>query len=282
MMKKRGEEATFLREYMAKYIPGGAAAVFPTFGINKKKIVMPYGNITAHIERDKKKLDWYAIFDPGASTTFAVLFAAINRHTGQIFILDEIYERDPMHMGSLQIWDRANEIKRRLFDRLDRWNNCYDEAAAWFVNDLMRHGVDADQNIYPTLKSHRDKAMDLSMWRELFSTNGKTLIAERCQACISEIENYTTDEKGNLAKHKDHLIDCMRYLLAAADFDVSLEPDPDRVYDTVEEKWRPKTIEEMFDDMKNKSAPDFGEDNQNMYAECDFDRVINIEDIGGF
>lgn len=279
MMMKRGEMSTFLREYMARYIPGGAAAVFPTFGVNKSKIVKPLDLLAPHFVKDANKLEWFAMFDPGSTTTFAVMFAAINRYTGQIFILDEIYERDPMQMGSLQIWERANEIKRKLFPKLSRWNNIYDEAAAWFINDLKRHGVDDEQSIEATLKSHRDKAMDLSMWRELFSTPGKVFIAQRCEACIFEIENYTTDNKGKFSSHaKDHCIDLLRYLLAASDFEVALEPEPDRIYDEAEAKWRSKTIEEIFDDMKEANNPTFGEDDNAMYTEED--EVIDIEDMG--
>lgn len=228
MLIKRGEYSKWLREYMAQFIPGGANAVFPMFADRKKGIVKPAAVIKEILEPDKSKLEWYAVFDPASNTVFAVLFAAINKYTGQIYLVDEIYERDRMRTGAGMIWARAQEIKQKYYPRLDKWSNIYDEQAAWFINDLERHHlVGPNEATEPTHKRSRDKDEDMSMIKDLFLAENRILISERCVNTIWEIENYTTAEDGGYLKKDDHQVDNIRYLIAGSQYEPSETPDPD-------------------------------------------------------
>ena len=43
-------------------------------------------------------------------------------------------------------------------------------------------------------------------------------ISDRCVNLCNEIEKYSLDDKGNIPKVNDHLIDCFRYLNAHAHY----------------------------------------------------------------
>ena len=207
MLFKRGESSVWFREYMAKFIPGGANSVFKKFQNNKRHIVKSQKFMQNLIYRDRKKVDWYDIYDPAQNSTFGALFAAVNRHTGQIFIFDELYERDNEFTGSVDMWNRGKKIKERLFDYPERWLGVYDEAEAWFYNDLDRyHILESWENLEPTQKRSRDKKEDMSVLKDLFASRGRIFIASACENLIWEIENYATDDKGEYKKEKDHLI----------------------------------------------------------------------------
>lgn len=220
-LKDTGQYAIWLREYMAKFIPGGAAAVFPTFHNYKNLIVKSRQTILDMIHRDKRKLEYFAIYDPGTTTCFAVLFGAVNKYTSQIFILDEMYVRDSSLASTGQVWP-LSVAKMEQYMEYDRWEKVYDEAGAWFVNEVSsQFGISDFQK---TTKYHRDKNADISHIRDIIGKRGALNIAEECKNLVHEIENYVTNERGEIVKKKDHLIDGLRYLLAASNFSL-LEDD---------------------------------------------------------
>jgi hypothetical protein len=232
MLEKRGEHGVWLREYMAQFIPGGAKAVFPKFASNKGHIVKSARLIETLIHRDKNKLDWFCVFDPAQNSIFAVLLACINRQTGQIYVLDEIYEMDRARTGSLEMWTRALQLQEEHYPYLERWTNIYDEQAAWFFNDLERHGsLNEEVTLEPTTKQSRNKDNDMSMLKDLFSARGRIFISMKCEKTIWEVENYCTNDKGEYVKKNDHEIDNLRYLLAASDYEPAEYPDGEKKID---------------------------------------------------
>lgn len=268
---KRGEASVWLREYMAQFIPGGANSVFKKFQSNKKHICKSGKFMTALVHRDRKKLEWYDVYDPAQNSVFACLFAAINKYTGQIFIFDELYERDNENTGAVDMWNRSKKIKERLFDYPERWIGVYDEAEAWFYNDLDRnHILEPWENLEPTHKRLRDKKEDMSTLKDLFSSRSRIFIASSCIHLIWEIENYATNSDGEYKKKDDHLIDCLRYLIAAADFEVLEYPEPEDLLEELDKnRSRAKTLKEMFDERNEEE--NFATGNQ--------DEVIYLDDI---
>src|SRR5207253_8031944 len=103
-----------------------------------------------------------------------------------------------------------------------RWKVVYDEAAAWFYNDLERHGVFLKEEWWDftrTEKSLIDKSEQMSLLKDIFSVRGHVFISRACPETIHQIENYVTNKKGEYHKdQKDDFIDNWRYFLQAANF----------------------------------------------------------------
>lgn len=222
-----GDFLVWQREYMAKFIPGGAAAIIPTFIENKETIVKNPVIIHELLKGDPGAWDFYGLFDPASTSVFAVLLAAHNKFTSQLILLDEIYERDRKKTSPSDIWERTQALKKLYCKDLSIWVNIYDEAEAWFYNHIDRYEVllEHNENLAPTNKQSRDKNEDLSIIKDLTIAENKLIISERCPMLIEEIENYATNEKGQIPKKKDHQIDNFRYLLAASEYRLDEAPN---------------------------------------------------------
>lgn len=247
------EEFIWLREYEGKLIFGGEQAVFPIFHAKRKEIVRDAGLIKTLYERDRSKLEWHAVFDPGTTTCFAVLFAAINPYTSQIFVLDEIYETNRTKNSVGEIWPRVEAIIAKHYPFQAEWRLTCDEAEAWFINEVaQRYGV----AISPTHKSSRDKDKDLSIIKDAMAT-GKLLIPDHSEKLIWEIENYATDEEGNLPKKHDHLVDDLRYLIAASAYNINEEVDEERQEELATDYALPRHRSLMQDYVEHRQQSDW-------------------------
>jgi len=71
----------------------------------------------------------------------------------------------------------------------------------------------------PTQKFLNKKEHGLSLIKDLL-IHDLVVISDRCEDLITEMEKYAKDDKGNIPKKDDHLIDCFRYLLGAANYDM--------------------------------------------------------------
>ena len=221
-LERRGESARWKREYEAKFIPGGVGSVFKKYQTNKKHIERA-GSFLKELLKDKRdKLEWYCIADPSQNGTFAVLFIAYDRAAGIFYVLREIAESDNANTGSLDMWARMIAGMKELYPYLHRWHVVYDEAAAWFYNDLDRHGVflrDEWWDFNRTEKSLMDKTEQMSLLKDIFAIRGKVFISRDCPETIHQVENYVTNKKGEYHKEqKDDFIDDLRYFLQASDF----------------------------------------------------------------
>lgn len=213
----RGEFDTWYREYEGKIVVGGSSAIFPMF--ERERYVRPHHKVYQDIKKDLKKLEWFCIADPGSTTCFAVLFGAINTYTKKVYLLDEIYEKDQRQTTVREIYPRMDHKMMEFYPNSsvsDDWCKVYDEAAAWFSGEVMnQYGV----YFAPTQKSANKKEHGLSLIKDQMIFD-LIVISDRCKNLIHEVESYATDDQGNIPKKNDHLIDALRYLNAAANYNM--------------------------------------------------------------
>lgn len=213
----RGEQDVAELEYFSRVISGGKRAIFPM--LNKDRHVKPHKDIIAEIERDIRKLDWYAITDPGSTTCHASLFIAVNPYTRKVYVLDEIYETSQENTSTRKIYPRIDDKMMEFYpnsDPNDDWIKVHDEAAAWFATEVMdQYGI----YFMPTMKHTNKKEHGLSLIKDLL-LHDIMVISDRCEKLFWEMTNYAKDDKGNIPKKHDHVIDCLRYFLAAANYNM--------------------------------------------------------------
>lgn len=216
-LEARGEHDVVQLEYYSKVVPGGKRAIFPM--LTEKQHVRRFDEVYNEIKRDIKKLEWYCIADPGSTTCFAVLFAALNPYTKKLYILDEIYEKDRNMTSVRMMYPRM--IRKMMFlnpkgNPEDDWVKVFDEAAAWFSNEVMQqYGT----YFMPTDKAHNKKEHGLSLIKDQL-IHDLVVITDNCPNLYKEMEQYATDDKGMIPKRNDHLIDGYRYLNAAAHYNM--------------------------------------------------------------
>lgn len=213
-----GDLAYYYREYEGRFIRGGKGAIFPMW--DPDTMIYPAQVLEDEISRDKLKHNWFALWDPGTTTVSAFLLTAINPYTKVLYLLDEIYEDNPMETSVGRIWPRSEALMVRHCTQIPvtdfRWYKGYDEAAAWFANEVS----DLTQGrigLAPTNKKLVDKINGLSLIKDQM-LRGKLKVSERCQKFAWEVSNYVKAENGEIPKKNDHLIDLLRYTNSAAGY----------------------------------------------------------------
>lgn len=208
----RGEEYLWFSQYEAKLTAGGAHVIFPMLS---DKHIIDHDKLMEEIRRDSHKLEWYCVSDPGTTTVMGFLFCAINPYSKKIYIMDEIYEKRPEFTSVQKVMPIVLSKAKRLSPSLgfdDDWIKVYDEAAAWFANEvLQQYGF----GFQPTLKAHNKKENGISLIKDILIHN-VVAISSNCKHLVKEMSNYVADEQGKIPKVNDHLIDCFRYFLAAS------------------------------------------------------------------
>jgi hypothetical protein len=210
----KGEEDIWLREYAAKRVKSGQRTIFPT--LNKEAHTITNREINSLLSK-RKDWNYYFGFDPASSSVFAGLFVAIHKYNRRILILDEIYETDKKKMSTFPIFTRAKEIIHSWNVLEDDVRFIYDNAAAWFANEVADK---FDIGLEPCIKNIKGKEDMLSLikdclWVEdLILFNEKLLSPDRPNTGVWwEMINYRVDEKGRIPKQNDHGIDTLRYIL---------------------------------------------------------------------
>jgi hypothetical protein len=238
-LRARGDEDIVQREYYSKIVPGGRRAVFPM--LSQAVHVKKHEDIMEEIGRDINKLDWYCIADPGSTTCFAALFAAIHPYSRKVYIVDELYEKDQQNTSTRRIYPKMDHKMMEFYpnsDVNDDWFKVADEAAAWFMVEAM-----SQYNTYfaPTMKHMNKKEHGLSLIKDML-IHQVVVISDRCRNLVDEMEKYAKDSKGNIPKSNDHLIDCFRYLLGASNYNMvevmerlKKDNDTDRRFFTIKE-----------------------------------------------
>lgn len=212
-----GNESIWYREYEGKLVFGGEDVVFPRW--NPSIHVRPHGVVMSFVNNDKSKLKWFTICDPGTSTCFAVLFICYNPYTQQIFILDEIYEKDRSKTDSRQIWNRIRAKEQELYPESEpnTWKRYYDEAAAWFYNEISSMHKGMKLSLSPSRKQSSNEETDISRVKMAMGQEGAFLVSERCYWFRWEVESYITvvDKNGDAVyvDTNNHLLDCMKYFM---------------------------------------------------------------------
>ena len=110
---------------------------------------------------------------------------------------------------------KMNELNPYI--EVDEWYKVYDEAAAWFATELMGQFGDY---FMPTAKHLNKKENGLSLCKDqiIYET---LVMTDRMQKLKWEIQQYVRTDRGDIPKKNDHLIDCWRYLNAAANYDMN-------------------------------------------------------------
>ena len=224
----RGDWDVFQREYMAEIVLGGSSSIFPMFVPARRndftdeiekysKHVIHRAEILAQIKRYPKDWEYHISFDAGTTTCFAVLVGCINVHTKKVLILDEIYETNQNQTSAKQIWPRAKALMEKYWPVEDEWNMVYDNAAAWFANEILsEYGV----TLTPCTKDLKNKEPRLSTIKDMLLTNGRAFeISEDAPKLSWEMTNYHKDKNGKIPKTDDHNIDNLRYLLNSMYYD---------------------------------------------------------------
>lgn len=212
---KRGEGDEWEREYAARYVRGGSQAIFPMLD---NSMVKPHAEVMKEIYRDLNKLKWYWWADPAGATCFAVLFVAINPYTKKVYALDEIYETDQKRMTVKSVGTEIISKRNELNERALRWRQGYDEAATWFTNEWIDNFPD-EEGLEPTHKAWSDKMKGLSLIKDILLQD-LMVISDRCKKFFWELETMQKDKNGKIPKKNDHLIDDMRYILAADSYEL--------------------------------------------------------------
>lgn len=215
----RGEEYRWKIEYLAENVAMGKNAVFPML---TEANVKPFSEIHEPLLRDQKKLQWYCIADPGTSTCFAVLFVCLNPYTKEIWVLDELYEKDREETTTRKMLPKIHKKMKELapsLDPEDDWFKVYDEAGAWFANEAMDQ-VDKSLNLtfIETDKFHNQKEDGIAMTKDCLIYE-MMYMTDRCTNFYWELEQCVCID-GKYVKAHDHLIDDFRYFLAECDYDM--------------------------------------------------------------
>lgn len=254
-LRDHGDEDIVQREYYSKIVAGGSSSVFPML---KEEHVKPHAEIMKEVKRDIKKLEWYAIADPGTTTCFAVLLAAINPYTKKMYLLDEIYEKDQKQTSTRILYPRLRMKMRKLNKYLedDDWYKVYDEAGAWFANEVL---VSYGTTFFKTEKRHGDKEEGLSIIKDQLIHNS-VVISSNCKNLFEEMQRYAKDSRGKIPKKNDHLIDCYRYLIDAANYDFNSVMEFVRRIDPMEDGRFRRWGDENEIDLDDDWTSDFGDD----------------------
>lgn len=242
-----GLEDIWLREYMAKRVVGGGRRVVGTF--ERDRHMIPHDELMKKIEKDKRNLLWLTGCDPGNSTVFATLLAAINPYTKELFFLDEIYEKQEDETMATTLWPRIKAKEDELYpgDDPNRFERVYDEEAKWWSLDVLSHFNIA---MNPTQKAANSKEMGLSILRTAFRFD-KAYLSDRCQWFAWELENLKKDKNGKVPKKNDHLVDTSRYIVHEGGYFINEEDKP--VKESTHPRYQKRTIrpEEEFGDIDN-------------------------------
>ena len=187
----------FQRDARTKGIPAlGAGAIYP---VSFDDFLIPPIEIPQHWKR------MYAL-DVGWNNT-ACLWMAIDPETDTQYIYSEYKQ------GGEQPFVHAQTIKSR-----GEWiPGVIDPASRGRGQDDGRRIIDqfreAGLKIEPA--NNAVEAGLYKVWERL--STGKTKVFNSCVKFVDEFSLYHRDEKGNVVKTHDHIMDCLRYLIMNSD-----------------------------------------------------------------
>ena len=257
---RRGEGAIFEREYMARRVRGGPAAIIPMF--DRDVHVKRHDVVLDEIKKDIGSLEWAVTCDPGTASVFAVLISAYNPYIKTIYHLDCLYIERQADTSVSSVIPQI-QCLRLDYPYQQDWVQTYDEAASWFAAEAA---ATYDEHFTPTNKAMHKKEQGLSLIKDQL-LNGRAVISDRCAKLAWEVENYVKDKNGRIPKVNDHLIDCWRYANAAFGFDLAdddqavyremtkVETLPRRGF-TIDEDMKSDRVGDTFDPYNNVDSFD--------------------------
>jgi hypothetical protein len=210
---KRGEDRTWQREYEALFIPGGAKAVYPMFSKSMHLVSRAY--LHERIREEGPNLEGYVVYDPGGNRWGCALYA-YNPYNSKLRMLDGFVETDTMLMSAGQIAHRVDIMKDEWFFQYGiEFQEIYDEAAKLFAIEMAALGY----ALAPTQKKQNQKSNNVSLVRDLLSRQLFEL-NEEFEMATFEFENYVYDQRGQIEKKKDELMDCTLYCVAESGYEL--------------------------------------------------------------
>lgn len=232
--RKKNELHVYYREIEARITPDHSKAIFPMF--DRAKHVRPHKELLAYIKRHSRDFELYSSFDPGTTSVFANLQAAIHKRTRVVILINELYETNPMRTV-VRVMYPESRAKRYQVDEYDgHWTEIYDYEAAYFQVEVA---TEFDVGLVPCTKDLKNKENKLSMIKDLMLYD-RFLISDECPKTISEIEGYAKDDNGKIPKKNDHNIDNLRYILNQNGYSsvprepINLDEISERRYHTIE------------------------------------------------
>lgn len=224
LLEKAGELETWLREYEAVFVIGGKNSIFPW--VNGA----PRPKIADVLPKDLNKWTLIITNDPASTSTFGVTFKLFNPYTKKQIVFDEIYEQRMSEMTAKKMYEAIN---KKLHDWKDLWKSTgwvksvewvYDEAAAWFKNEVNE--IAPDLWLYPSKKADFGVDGYIGLVKDIMM-HDLLIVTENCVNWWSEHENYQRDEKGKIPKANDHLVNCQFYSSGHLGLDFSQTKQPE-------------------------------------------------------
>lgn len=212
----RGEEAIWKREYLAEFIKGGAAGIFPQF--TEAENVRPGEWIRGRLQGRLNSCELIVTADP-SSTRFAMGFYIYDRDNSTFYQVGEILETDRTKIFAGAVIDRARKLEAEHFGQVSEPLRVYDEAAALFALEAGNYGY----HMSATQKRHNQKSNNISLVREAFYRK-KMFISTECPGTIRDIQSYHTNDRGMVVKKDDDLVDCLLYAVAETEFSFTNQP----------------------------------------------------------
>ena len=112
---------------------------------------------------------------------------------------------------------------------------------------------------FKTEKRHGDKEEGLSIIKDQLIHNS-VVISSNCKNLFEEMQRYAKDSRGRIPKKNDHLIDCYRYLIDAANYDFNSVMEFVRRIDPMEDGRFRRWGDENEIDLDDDWTSDFGDD----------------------
>ena len=219
-MISMGMEEDWLREYEAVFVKGGKKTIYPQW------LKLTYKSLDKVLPIDIHKWILVVSLDPAATSVFGGVFFLHNPYSKKIIIIDEIYESEPSKMT-------AREINRVIDEKIKPWKNkvktieyCYDEAAAYFKNEMAE--IDSSKWFFPSQKHKFGVEGYINLIRAVLNA-GLIEVVGSCKSTIKEHEEYAKDDSGRIQKANDHIINALQYGVASLglNLDELSEPKPE-------------------------------------------------------
>lgn len=212
--KDRGEYHIFSREYLAISVADSQRSIFPMLSETKHRA--SYDVMLEHYLNSHRDWEVYLGFDPGTTKCFAGVVILINKKDYRVWLMDEIYEKDQAKTVSSLIWKEALKIIKPIEpDPRQLDDIIYDVAAAWFANEILNQ---KDIAMNPCEKHLLVKEDQLSVIKDSMLTN-RFKISSKCKFAWSEFKGYSKKDDGTIPKEDDHIIDTVRYILGANNYE---------------------------------------------------------------
>lgn len=216
-MIAQGQLDVWMREYEAIFVKGSKNSIFPQV-LNRT-----FPRFEDVKPKDLNKWTLWVGFDPASTSTFGVIFLLFNPYTKRVIIFDELYVQDPVKMTARAIYDAVCEKLEPIRGLVREVEFAYDEAAAWFRNEISE--IDQEWWLTPSSKARFGADGYINLVRAMFNKELLT-ICDSCPKLIWEMESYIKDEKGKIPKINDHNINALEYTLGACGLNLEELQEP--------------------------------------------------------